>query len=481
MALAAVGTQVGVAAGGAEGAAVWAGNWAVEIGPTLGGGTMTLTQRGSAVTGSYLGQEGTLRGIASGSTLSGTWQGTTARGQLVLRLAPGGGSFTGAWKPAGVARFAGASTWDGTCQSGACAHAAVVTAGTVGTVAPRLIVGGVEDAALWHPPASSMALAKQAGFQAIVLSAVWSRPLTAPPVAEVYRLAHAISTAEEFGIEPIVAVYSFARDTPLTPRARAEFASFAAAIAGENPELRYMSIGNEPNSGVFWMPQFGTNGADVASSAYYRLLAEVDDVLMRTAPGLTVIGGSLAARGLDRPGGGIPTHSPVKFIEDLGAAFRASGRTKPPMDMFSLHPYPANSSIPPTVSHPDSTTIGIADYGKLVALLRAAFGAPLPIDYGEYGINTIIPRSERDLYSGHRPRSIDPVSAATQAKDYVEAIRLVACEPLVRMLLFFHVTDEASLTGLQSGLYYPDNRPKPSLTSVARAARNANRFEPRCR
>jgi hypothetical protein len=241
-----------------------------------------------------------------------------------------------------------------------------------------------------------------------------------------------------------------------------------------------MSIGNEPNSGVFWLPQFGAGGSDVAAAAYYQLLSETDAVLRRFDPGLTVIGGSLASRGSDRPGLGIPSHSPTRFIEDLGAAFRASGASTPPMDMFSLHPYPPNSSVPPSVGHPGSTTIGIADYDKLVALLRGAFGAPLPIVYGEYGINTLIPPPERHLYTGRRAPTIDPVSAATQGADYVEAIRLAACQPLVRMLLFFHVTDEASLTGLQSGLYYPNNRPKPSLAEVARWARDAASGAIRC-
>jgi hypothetical protein len=150
------------------------------------------------------------------------------------------------------------------------------------------------------------------------------------------------------------------------------------------------------------------------------------------------------------------------------------------MDMFSLHPYPANSSIPPTASHPHSTTIGIADYDKLVGLLKAAFGAPLPIVYGEYGINTLIPRNERSLYTGHRAATIDPVSARVQAADYIEAIRLAACQPLVRMLLFFHVTDESRLSGLQSGLFYAGNTPKVSLTPVAAWAKAAESGAVRC-
>ena len=193
-----------------------------------------------------------------------------------------------------------------------------------------------------------------------------------------------------------------------------------------------------------------------------------------------MIGGSLAARGGDNPRGSRPTHSPTRFIEDLGAAFRASGLRNPPFDLFSIHPYPANSSIPPTARDPHSTSIGIADYPKLVALLTRAFGHSPPIVYGEYGIQTEIPRTELASTRAGARASIRPVSEQRQADDYVEAIRLAACQPLVRMLVFFHVTDESQLTGLQTGLYYPNDRPKRSLRRVAAWARAAENGQVRC-
>jgi hypothetical protein len=73
------------------------------------------------------------------------------------------------------------------------------------------------------------------------------------------------------------------------------------------------------------------------------------------------------------------------------------------------------------------------------------------------------------------------VSAAQQAADYVEAIQLAACQPLVRMLFFFHVADERSLGGLQSGLYYANDTPKPSLSEVATWARSAASHAVACR
>src|SRR5579871_4103101 len=87
----------------------------------------------------------------------------------------------------------------------------------------RLLIGGVEDAAKWADPGGNMALANRAGFQVIVLSSVWQRPLPSPPAAERAALGRAITAALRAGIEPVVAVYSFAADTPRSVRDRLEF------------------------------------------------------------------------------------------------------------------------------------------------------------------------------------------------------------------------------------------------------------------
>ena len=80
-----------------------------------------------------------------------------------------------------------------------------------------LVVGGVEDAAKWGNPLGKMELARRANFRAIVLSSVWTPPLSAPDGPELTRLRGAVDAAEEAGIRPIVAVYSFGDVTPLTP------------------------------------------------------------------------------------------------------------------------------------------------------------------------------------------------------------------------------------------------------------------------
>jgi hypothetical protein len=354
---------------------------------------------------------------------------------------------------------------------GAASLAVLFVVGCGGGRQHPVVVGAVEDSAKGDDPAAAMALARRAGFGAIALSAVWTPPATAPAAAELAQLRGAVKAAAAVGIEPVVAVYSFSGVTPLTPEARTQFAAFAASIPRSLPQVRNVIVGNEPNLNLFWMPQFAADGSDAAAPAYLALLAQVYDAIKAVDPDVNVIGGALAARGSDDPGGKRPTHSPTRFIEDLGAAYRASGRSRPVLDLFSIHPYPESYSVPPTFAHPKSTAIGLADYDKLSHLLAAAFGKAPPLVYGEYGIETTIPPPHADAYSGSEPT--ETVDAATQQAYYVDAMRLTACQPLVRMLLFFHVVDEPRLEGLQSGVFYADGQPKPSLAAVARAARAA--------
>jgi hypothetical protein len=216
-----------------------------------------------------------------------------------------------------------------------------------------IVVGAVEDAAKTGDPAAAMSLARRAGFRAIALSAVWTPPATTIDEAQLGGLRAAVQAAAADGIKPIVAVYSFSGVTPLTDEARGQFASFAASIPRSIPDVRDVVVGNEPNLNLFWMPQFAADGSDAAAPAYLALLARTYDALKAVDPAINVIGGALASRGSDDPEGKRPTHSPTRFIEDLGAAYRASGRSEPVMDMFSLHPLPGELRDPADVPAPE--------------------------------------------------------------------------------------------------------------------------------
>jgi hypothetical protein len=142
------------------------------------------------------------------------------------------------------------------------------------------------------------------------------------------------------------------------------------------------------------------------------------------------------------------------------------------MDAFVIHPYGDNSSQSPSTAHPSTTTIGIADYGKLVALLGEAFdgtaqaGSELPIFYGEFGVESDIPPAKASLYTGAEPAVTRPVSETTQAAHYEQALALAFCQPTVDGMLLFLSRDERARPGWQSGIHYTDGTPKTSKPRV---------------
>jgi hypothetical protein len=358
---------------------------------------------------------------------------------------------------------------------------AVATAQAAPAKPQPLLVGAAEDAAKDGGAIGAdakMSLAALAGFDTIRVTSIWRPGRRTIDAGEQETLAAVADSAALHGIRLIVSVYPYGSNTvPQYATARAQFAAYAASIPRLVPSIRYVIVGNEPNLNRFWMPQFTRKGLDAAASSYLGLLAQTYDAIKAVAPRTVVIGGSLAPRGSDNPNLVRPTHSPTRFILDLGAAYRRSDRTRPVMDWFSIHPYLDRSSQPPTFTHPRTTTISIADYDKLVGLLGQAFdgtkqrGSTLPILYDEFGVQTSAPVDKRQLYSNHDlPVARDAVPEETQGRYYRQALQLAACQRNVVGLLFFHVSDEADLDRWQSGVYYADDSPKSDLPAVKTSA-----------
>lgn len=341
---------------------------------------------------------------------------------------------------------------------------------------PGMVVGAVEDdarASSLVEAETRMELLRVSGFRAVRITSYWLPGRSAPEENELRVLENAATAAAGNGVRLYVTVMSpGSATTPLTDEARADFAAYAAALVRAVPGVRHVIVGNEANLNRFWLPQFGLDGSNAASPAYLQLLAQAYDALKAVSPNVRVYGGAVSPRGSDRPGGSRPTHSPTTFIRDLGLAYRASGRTRPVMDAFVIHPYGDNSSQPPTFAHPLNTTITIADYGKLVALLGEAFdgtaqrGSDLPIVYGEYGVESQIPEAKAGLYTGTEPSTTRPVPEETQSAYYQQALGLAFCQPTVEAMLLFLARDERARATWQSGVYYVDGTAKTSLAKV---------------
>ncbi len=339
------------------------------------------------------------------------------------------------------------------------------------------LYGVVEDGGRNHRTAAANGKTKlicETGFNAVRHTVPWVLRQRELNNRDNAAIQNAINAARECGLTVILTIYPYHKrelnpKPPTTASEQRMFADFVEYVAERFPEIKHFEIGNESNWSFFWWPQFGPDGKDAAIRPYFSLLARTYDKLKTVNPEIVVIGGTFASMGGDDPNAERKRHSPTRSIELLGQYYRESGRTRPIMDWFSIHPYGVNSSEPPDTPHPNSTTIGFADYDKLVALLGEAFdgtaqeGSSIPILYSEYGVESAIPSEKSHLYRGAEPSRTKPVPEETQADYYRRALEMASCQRTVVGVLFFHVMDEASLDeGWQSGLYYADEKAKES-------------------
>jgi hypothetical protein len=366
------------------------------------------------------------------------------------------------------------------CLLGGAGVAQARTPLEVGAVAPELLDPGLA--------ANTVTLLRSASLgDTARVTVTWRRGQRALDPGLLGDLRSGIDQARVKGVDMYLDVYpDGSSQTPRTAAAQNDFARWTASLVDQLPELRHVIVGNESNLNLFWMPQFGSSGADVAAVGYERLLARTYDLVKAKAPKVEVVGGALAHSGTDRRGTGRDTHSPATFILDMGKAYRSSHRTRPIMDAFAYHPYMERSDLAPVRRHdPRSKTLTIADYGRLVSVLGRAFdgtrqkGSRLPLVYDEFGVESRIPSTRRAGYSESEPRTTHPVTEAMQARYYAQGMQLAGCQPTVRTIMVFRLIDSPFLSSWQSGVYYQDREtPKSSRGAIATAARRARTRSP---
>jgi hypothetical protein len=355
-----------------------------------------------------------------------------------------------------------------------------VCAGTAG--AALLDVGVTEDAGKTGDGGLSFfATLNDVGLKVNRVSINWdaANPTTIPGQAE---LAAWLPQAQLAGTRIIFAVSpQDAHGLTATPEAKTQFVAFLTLVATTFPTVKDYVVGNEPNQPRFWLPQFSATGKPLAAAQYLPVLAASYDALKAVDPTINVIGVGLSPRGNDQPlAKSNRSRSPVRFLHDLGVAYRASHRTKPLMDELAFHPYPQAAQAPPSVRYAWPTA-GLANLDRIKQAVWDAFNGTAQPTFAETGKSSVKPlRFDLDevgwqvaplpalatMYTGAETAGTKLISEDDQARYYTDTIKLAECDPGVRMLSFFHLIDETELDRWQSGLERADGSHRPSYDAV---------------
>ncbi|HEV8686088.1 MAG TPA: glycosyl hydrolase, partial [Gaiellaceae bacterium] len=340
-----------------------------------------------------------------------------------------------------------------------------------------MLVGLLDEAALYDDPAYVFPLMEQARTQVLRVNLYWggrvgvatARPerATDPDDAaydwELYD--RTVNYAAQHRIRLLFSIYG----TPgwanggagvnVPPKRMSDLRNFAYAAAkryggtfpgadGRSlPPVRFWLAWNEPNYPIGLKRQYRRVGSGyVVQSAidYAKICAAVYNGVHATlVRGERVACGATGPRGNNQPRSSRPTVAPLTFMRALKAA---GLRT---FDAYAHHPYYGLKSETPT-TRPSSTAVTIANIGKLVSEVTRLWG-PRRIWITEYG------------YQTNPPDSAFGVSYAKQAAYMRQAFDIARRNPRIDLMLWFLLRDEPKLGGWQSGLMTRTGKKKPSF------------------
>jgi hypothetical protein len=352
------------------------------------------------------------------------------------------------------------------------------------------VIGVAEDATKYASDggASLFAQLQAEGMSSNRISVFWNfNDPTA--IEEKSLLDQVVPAAEKSGVQLVFALYADPRLKGSVTAIRKNpdgFCNYAAEVARTYPSVTKIIVGNEPNQPRFWQPQFDAAGRGLAGGAFEAVLAKCYDALKAVNPSIDVIGVGLSPRGNDRPDAASNvSRSPVRFLHDLGVAYRASGRTLPLMDEFAFHCYPNVNTDPVSRGYP-WPDVGCVNLDRLKQALWDAFdgtGQPAPPEgvraitaagSGEDLFGTLplvidetgwqVSVSGRTGYSGSE--NVPTVNESAQARYYAQLIGIAECDPAVTAFHFLYFLDSPQLADFQSGVEDVDGTPRESAVSV---------------
>ncbi len=314
--------------------------------------------------------------------------------------------------------------------------------------------------------------------------AVFWDPANPTTIVDQAFLDRSIPQAMRRGLDVMFAIYPLkARALVDTPNGIQLFAQYVARVAERYPYVRKIICLNEGNQPRFHQPQFDEAGNGISGVIQEQAMAACYDALKAVDPGIDVIGFGLSPRGNDDfDAVSNISHSPIRFLKEVGDAYRASGRTKPIADDVSVHCYPNVNTDAPSVGYlwPKVGCVNLdrlkqawwdAFHGTAEPLFReggdAGPGPFVRIFVDEVGYQARVTADKTSLYTG--AENVPLIDEATQGAYYAQLIALMACDANVALLNFFHAVDETNLAAWQSGVILPDGTHRASFAAVKEA------------
>ncbi|MGH2972120.1 MAG: hypothetical protein ACRDNM_07310 [Gaiellaceae bacterium] len=268
-------------------------------------------------------------------------------------------------------------------------------------------------------------------------------------ITELPFIQRAAPQAQKDGVHVVLALYA----RPASSHDPVAFCTWAARVATTVQQwgINDFIVWNEPNTALYWSPQNAS-----AAAGYEGLLATCYDSIHAADANARVIGFGLSPRS-----NGPTQTAPIPFILGVGAAYRASGRTKPIMDQMSIHPYP-NPNRPtdgPGIGYANTSFFGVPNLDRVKQAVYDAFhgtAQPTTLNGLTFRIDELGWQTDTTAYSQYyHQENVAVVSEETQASFVRQAIqRYFACDPTVTDVEWFLLVDEQTRDGRdQTGKY----------------------------
>ncbi|MGH3050785.1 MAG: hypothetical protein ACRDLK_11555, partial [Gaiellaceae bacterium] len=284
-------------------------------------------------------------------------------------------------------------------------------------------------------------------------------PANPTAITELPFLQRAAPVAQQNGIHVVLVLYSGTNGTS-SPDARdhdaTAFCQWAGIVANTVKAwgINDFVVLNEPNTALYWAPQ-KVNGKDVAAAPVEALLAQCYDTLHANDANANVIGLGLSPRASTEKS----SNDPLSFLRDLGAAYRASGRTAPIMDQIALHPYPRPDvkGSPPGAgwgtTGDAANRFAISQLDRVKQAVYDAFngtGQPTTLNGLTFRLDEVGWQTDTTQYPQYfNTETWKQVITEQQQAQYLQqtAQQYFACDPTVTDVELFLLVDEASRDG----------------------------------